>query len=67
MYKSWSKKTNRVEKKASELEERMQFNEGDISDLKKESKSPEIQSINQSTLLKHGKCLSKLVFRHAVW
>ena len=25
------------------------------------------QSINQSTLFKHGKWLSKLVFRHAVW
>ena len=31
-------KTNRLEKKASELEESIQFNEDDISDLKKESK-----------------------------
>ena len=27
---------------------------------------PYYQSINQSTLFKHGKWLSKLVFRHAV-
>ena len=36
-------KTNRVEKKASESEESIQFNEDDISDLKKESKESKFE------------------------
>ncbi|CAH3167323.1 unnamed protein product, partial [Porites lobata] len=36
-------KTNRVEKKASELEESIQFYEDDISDLKKESKESKFE------------------------
>ena len=43
MYKTSSKKTNRVEKKASELEESIQFNEDDISDRKKESKESKFE------------------------
>ena len=35
--------------------------------MKQKKKECNNQSINQSTLFKHGKWLSTLVFRHAVW